>query len=453
MADIQRVDFLKALRTKDGLPQGSLYLFYGERFLCHEAADALQKYLLDKDHGTVHKVDGAIEDAGQTLSRLLSFSLLPGKQLYRVADSRIFQSKTVLEKIWKKAFRAFQNGRTDAARQALIDMGRLGGMSAKSTREPEAFSSISKTHWKKSFGFDKPTDSITWADSMVIGGPEKEGGAPTDLVESYVHAFDKGLPPNNILILTAETVDKRQRFFTYCKKNATTINCTIATGSNKAAIGEQMAVVQEQLKNTLDSFGKTIRPDAQKLFIERVGCHPVAIVHEAEKLALYRDDSVITKEDVLLLTCQTREDALFELTEALSERKASQSLALLGRILQSGVHGLAILATLRNFIRKLLLIRAAQLKHHQPWGRMSAQQFQNSYLPGLKENEEWTELIKGHPFAVYKNFMRAAEYSPTSLKKQLHFVHEAEFRLKSLFLPQQLILEELLIAILRTKKM
>lgn len=453
MADIQRVDFLKTLQTEDTLQHGSLYLFYGERFLCHEAADTLQQYLLNNDPGTVHKVDGALEDAGQTLSRLLSFSLLPGKQLYRVADSRIFQSKTVLEKIWKKAFRSYQNGRTDSARQALIDMARLGGMSAKSTREPEAFSCISKTHWKKSFGFEKPSDSVAWADNMVVGGAEKEGGAPTDLVESYVHAFDKGIPPNNILILTAETVDKRQRFFTYCKKNATTINCTVATGSNKAAIGEQMAVVQEQLQKTLQNFGKTIQADAQKLFIERVGCHPVAIVHEAEKLALYRDESVITKEDVLLLTCQTREDALFELTEALSERKATHSLALLGRILQSGVHGLAILATLRNFIRKLILIRAVQLKHHQPWGRMSAQQFQGSYLPSLKENEGWAELVKGHPFAVYKNFMRATEYSPTSLKKQLTFIHEAEFRLKSLFLPQQLILEELVIAILRTKKM
>lgn len=453
MADIKRTEFQQQLQAPEPFAGCALFIFYGERYLCHETANLLQETLLKNSPGTVHQIDGSIEDAGQTLSRLMSYSLLPGRQIYRVAESRIFQSKTVIEKIWKKAVRSQQNGRQDASRKALLDMARLGGLSVKALKDPNVFSEINKSQWKKSFGFEKPTDDLKWADNLVTSSPDTDA-SPTDLVESYIVAFDKGLPPGNILILTAETVDKRQRFFTYCKKSATTIDCTVASGNTSAAQKEQMEVVQEQLRNTLRQFNKTMTADAVKMFIDRVGCHPVAIVTEAEKLALHAgDQQQIKAEDIEQLIVQTREDALFELTEALSNKQAARTLNMLKRIQDNGVHPLAILATLRNFIRRLLQIRAIQLDSSVPWQKnISAQQFQNSYLPQLKENEEWNEFTKGHPFALYMNFVRAAEYSPTSLKQQLILTLQSEYRLKSSFLPQQLILEELFIAILRCKK-
>ncbi|MGL1932261.1 MAG: hypothetical protein OCC45_10925 [Desulfotalea sp.] len=451
MADIKRIDFIKAIPSILKEKPDQLYLFYGERYLCQEAADALQEQLL-QEPGIVNKIDGSLEDAGQTLSRLLSFSLLPGKQIYRVSDSRIFQSKNVTEKVWKKAVKTWSNGKTDAARRHLIDVAKLGGLSGAELQDPQVFSAISKTHWKKSFAFDKPLEDLAWADNLVSGGPEDSRPAPTDLVDSYISSLEKGLPSTNILILTAETVDKRQRFFTFCKKQATTIDCTVAVGSATAAKKDQEAVVQEQIKKTLAQFGKTMQSDALKAFIDRVGCHPVAVVNEVEKLALYTAEKSITKHDVELLTCQTREDALFELTEALSEKKATATIAILQRILANSTHSLAIIATLRNFIRKLLLTRGIQLSHSPQWHNMSAQQFQNNYLASLKDVAEFKEIIKGHPFAVYKNFERAGQYSVKSLKHQLELIHEAEFRIKSIFLPDSLVMEELLISLLRTKK-
>lgn len=451
MADIKRIDFLKQLPTILKDKPGALYLFYGERFLCQEAAEALQKTLL-QESATVHKIDGSLEDASQTLARLQSYSLLPGRQIYRVSESRIFQSKTVVEKIWKKALASWNKGRADGARRLLIDMAKLGGLSSKDLQDPQVFSDISKTHWKKCFSFEKPTDDLAWADNLVSGGPEDTSTAPTDLIDSYINSFESGIPANNILILTAETVDKRQRFFTFCKKQATTVDCTVATGSNAAAQKDQQAVVQEQIKKTLSQFKKSMQGDALKLFIDRVGCHPVAVVNEAEKLALYTENDVISTQDVELLTCQTKEDALFELTEALSEKKAARTILTLQRILVQNTHSLAVIATLRNFFRKLLIMRGIQLSHSPTWHNMSAQQFQNNYLPSLKEVAEYKEIVKGHPFAVYKSFERAVQYSVHSLKIQLGLIHEAEFRLKSMFLPDSLIMEELLIALLRTKK-
>lgn len=453
MADIKRTDFQQQLQTTEPFPGCTLFIFYGERYLCHETANLLQDTLLKNSPGIAHHIDGSIEDAGQTLSRLMSFSLLPGKQIYRVAESRIFQSKTVIEKIWKKAVRSHQNGRPDASRKALLDMARLGGLSARALKDLKVLSDINKGQWKKTFGFEKPIEDIQWADALIFSSQNTDS-SPTDLVESYIVSFDKGLPPGNILILTAETVDKRQRFFTYCKKAGTTIDCTVASGNTSAALKEQMDVVQEQLRNTLRHFDKTMTTDVVKMFIDRVGCHPIAIVNEAEKLAIHAgDQQAIKAEDIEQLIGQTREDALFELTEALSNKQAARTLNMLKRIQDNGVHPLAILATLRNFIRKLLQIRVIQSDNSVPWQKnISAQQFQNTYLPKLKENEAWNEFTKGHPFALYKNFLRAAEYSPTSLKQQLSLTLQSEYRLKSSFLPQQLILEELFIAILRCKK-
>ena len=454
MADLKRTDFQQQLKGTAPFVDCNLFIFYGERFLCYEAANQLEAKILTTQQGTVHKVDGSTEDAGQTLSRLMSYSLLPGLQIYRVAESRIFQSKTVIEKIWKKAIRGYKNGRTEASTKALHDMAGLGGIRGKALKESAVFSSIAKTQWKKAFGFEKPAENLSWADNLVCSEVPTDS-SPSDLIDAYITSFDKGLPAGNILILTAETVDKRQRFFTYCKKFGTTIDCMVASGSNKAAQQEQQNVVQEQLRQTLQQSGKTMTTDAAKIFIDRVGCHPIAVVNEAEKLALHAgEEKAIKASDVEQLIGQTREDALFELTEALSNKQAAKTLNMLKRIHDNGIHPLAIIATLRNFIRKLLQIRAVQAQHRIPWQHnMNSKQFQDSYLPSLKENEQWLEFTKGHPFALYKNFMRAAEYSPTSLSKQLSLILNSEFRLKSSFLPQQLILEELFIAILRCKKL
>lgn len=451
MADIKRTELIQQIKAGSP-PKSSLFIFYGERYLCQETADQLEQYLLKDTAGTVNTIDGLSEDAGQTLARLMSFSLLPGLQIYRVSESRIFQSKTVIEKIWKKAQRAQLNGRVDGARQALFDMARLGNV-AITEGAPDNFSSITKTSWKKSFGFDKPDENISWADELLTAAPN-DVATSTDIVESYINAFDKGVPQNNILILTAEAVDKRQRFFTYCKKNAVTVDCSIASGLSSAAKKDQQAVVQELLRNTLNAHGKTMSTSTAQLFLDRIGCHPAAVKNEAEKLALHAgDNKTIEAQAVQQLVGQTREDALFELTEALSKKQAARTMTMLGRIQEGGVHPLAILATLRNFIRKLLQIRAIQMSHTVPWQQnMSAKQFQDSYLPGLKERSEWKEFTKGHPFALYNNFLRAGQYSPANLKKQLALTLKSEYRIKSSFLPDQLILEELFISLLRMKK-
>jgi DNA polymerase-3 subunit delta len=318
---------------------------------------------------------------------------------------------------------------------------------------PSPLSEIAPQEWKKIFAFDKPGENLAWADKLLSECQETTKGnkANLNLIDRYIEAFDKGLPGGNILLLTAETVDKRQRLFTYIKKSGIVVDCSVASGANAAAQNEQKTVLKEVLQKTLEEFGKKIDPRAVEVFFERVGFHPVAVVTETEKLAHFVGDRpVITCNDLEKMVARNREDALYELTDAFSKREVGRTLTILSRLLEQGFHSLAILATMRNHLKKQLVYRSLQMRSSPAWRRgMNAKEFQNNYLPDLKAQGEWSEMLQGHPYALFMSFTKASEYSCSGLKRWLTMLLEAEFRLKGSPLPQQLVLEELFLSMLK----
>jgi DNA polymerase-3 subunit delta len=246
-------------------------------------------------------------------------------------------------------------------------------------------------------------------------------------------------------------VDKRQRLFAYIKKKGTVVDCSVASGANAAAQNEQKAVLKEMMRKTLDEFGKKIDPRAVDIFFERVGFHPVAVVTETEKLVHYVGDRpVISCDDLEQMVARNREDVLYELIDAFSKRQAGRTLIILSRLLEQEFHSLAILATMRNFLKRQLIYRSLQLRPSPVWRNgMNAREFQNHYLPDLKVQGEWSELLQGHPYALFMSFSKASEYSCSGLKRWLAMLLDAEFRLKGSPLPPQLVLEELFLAMLK----
>ncbi|MFT5701592.1 MAG: DNA polymerase-3 subunit delta [Desulforhopalus sp.] len=448
MTLIKRAEFETALQDNGPLPQSQVYLFFGERYLCHTAADKLQERFLNDSPGALHNVDGDQEDPNQTLARLMSYSLLPGRQIYRVGDSRIFHSKTVISKIWDKAAQSHQNGRYDPAKKYLHAMIQAVGLKIDG---PEPLSQIPGPEWKKVFAFDKPGEDLSWADSALFQSRDEVKTTGASTVDQYIAALGKGFPAGNILILTAETVDKRQRLFTHLKKNDTIVDCSVAEGASTAAQGEQKQVLKEMMLHTVETFNKKIDPRAVDAFFERVGFHPVAVATETEKLVHYVGDRpTITLEDLATMVGRSREDALYELTDAFSKRQLGKSLVLLSRLQEQGVHGLAILSTMRNFLRKLLIFRSLQMASSPIWHRgMNAKEFQTNYLPALKAAGEWDDVLGGHPYALFMSFTKAAEYSCPMLKKWLSMLLAAEFKLKGSPLPPKLVLEELFISMIK----
>lgn len=453
MALIKRKDLSTLLADNKTLAETCIYMFFGERYLCQEAADMLQEALTQDVGGAVHPIDGEQEDSGQTLAKLMSFSLLPGRQIYRVSDSRIFLSKTVAATIWEKSQQNNESGKSAAAMRHLVSFAKLGSVDIESQTP---FSEITATQWEKIFGCTKPDGDLRWADALLtqaVGTGRMSSGGSAQIIDRYIDNFTSGIPHQNCLILTAETVDKRQRLFTFIKKNGVIIDCSVAAGAGSQAQQEQKDVLREMMNRTLTEFGKKIEPRAVELFFERVGFHPVAVVTETEKLALYVGDSPqITFRDLEEMVGRSREDALFELTDAFSKNQVARTLTILNRLQDNGTHALAILATMRNFIRKMLIFRSLQLQPSPPWQNgMNAKQFQSTYLPALKEKGEWSEMLGGHPYALFMSFSKAADFSCNLLQKWLKLLLDAEYRLKGSPLPQHIVLEELFLTMLKRR--
>lgn len=427
-----------------------IYLCYGERFLCRQALQQIEQAFLETGTGSVHILDGAAEDGARLHSRLLSFSLLPGFQLFRVVDTPLFQSKKNGAQIWDKALLAHQDGNAQAARRHLLNLLQLGSVESVAER---AFSDISADQWRSRFGFAHPGLDLGWADNLVNGAAGLAASSD-DPLDKLVAAFERGFVKTNILLLSAEHADKRKKIFQTLKKHGEIVDCSVAEGASRAALGQQKEVLGEMVRKTLRALDKAIEPNALELLFERVGFHPVGAVMEAEKLALYVDGRPrITKEDVAAMVGRTREDAIFELTEALDNGNLAQAMIVLDHLFSDGVHSLAVIASLRNHQRRLLIIRAIQDLETPPWRqRMSSNEFQNVYLPALKEADVWPDLLKAHPYALYMGFSKAAQHPISALKKALDLLLEAEFKLKGGVVPARLVLEELLVSLTALKQ-
>ena len=445
MAVHKRSDLGKVL---DEIARGApaqTYLCCGERYLCRQAAASIEQAFSEQNGSTSHVIDGAAEDPARILSRLQSLSLLPGWQIYRISDSRLFLSRAVGPELWDKARAAHQDGKTESAARYLAQLLALAALTGE---QPGIFTALSDQQWQAAFGFSRPTDDPAWADE-IIGRhrpPAPAGGG--DAGERLISAIENGFPGRNVLLLLAETVDKRKRLYNAIKKHGQIIDCSIAEGASRAAQDQQKSVVRELATATLKEFGKTIEPQVLEQLFERVGCHPVAVVREMEKLALFADERrQITGADLDLLVGRTREEAVFELSEAVAARNTSQALITLHHLLRDGIHALAIIATLRNFLRRLLIFRSLQLLPQPAWNRsMSSSQFQSSYLPALKDTGRWPEQLTGHPYALFMSFSKAADWPLPTLKHCLTRLLEAEFRIKGAPLPTHIILEEMLVS-------
>ena len=426
----------------------SAYLFIGDRFLCMQAAKKVSAALL-ADGGTEHVLDGDEEDAASLAARLRSLSLFPGRQIYRVNDTRLFHSKKVAKGLWTKVLAAREAGDDRQLCKRLAAFLAAAGLDPKKEEDDPA--GFSPAEWKKTFGFDHPGVDLAWLTSLLHDLPQGSASTGGDQADILLQALRDGIPANNILFLLAEEVDKRKKLYKYLKKEQVIVDLGVEQGASAKAQKAQKSVLAELINQTLAEMGKTMAPGVMEQLLERVGFYPVAVVMETEKLCLSlgRERRRIEQADLEALVGRTRQDALFELTGALGKRQLAQALVLLDRLLDNGVHPLAIVATLRNFARNLLLFRALQEQPEYGYSAtMPAQVFQQECLPRLKQNERWQNELKAHPYALYMQFKTAALFPLRQLQTWPGLILSAELRLKGSPVAPETILHHLLHAML-----
>ncbi len=456
MSLIKRNELAGLLKDIEAGTVAPVYLITGERFLCRQAAEQLVNTLLpaDQRQTKLQNIDGDREDVGRTVNLLRTYSLFGGRQVVRVWDSRLFFSKQLSKALWQKAVKMREEQKPERARRYLVQMLNAAGLAVD--EENADLASLTGRRWKVLFGFAKPSDDLKWVRQVFEAAPEgaeahKDPGAASDNSELVMNTLQEGIPVDNTLVLVAEAVDKRKKLYRYIQQNGIIVDLAVEGGASRKAVQEQEGVLKEIIQNSVASLGKRIDQRAVQSLLARVGFHPVAAAMEAEKLALYAGDKpVITAADVDAIVGRTREDALYEFTEAVGQAQLDRALGILGRLLESGIHSLAVLATLRNFFKKMLLIRSFQESDTPAYSNgMTFPVFQKSYLPALKERYgEWVSLWKGHPYALYMSFSQAEKHSISFLKKGMRLLLEAEYRLKSSSASDRLVMENLLFQLL-----
>jgi len=431
-----------------------VYLLWGERYLCQRAAERLLDILLpDKQRRATNlaTIDGEREDPAATLAALRSFSLFPGRKVFLVRDAKILQARTAAADVWQQAVASWDTGEPERAWRMLTQMTAPAGLA------PGDLPALTPSAWKKALGFEKPADTA-WLEKACrqMRGPAATPARPAGIADQYLAAFEEGaIPADHILVLLCDSVDKRRKLYKYIEKRGTAIDLSVAGGSNKAARGAQEKVLRGLMRQTLREFGKTMEPRAAAMLLERVGFHPVAVVRETEKLALFADgrDS-ITAADVETLIGRTREDALFEFTEAVADRRLEDSLVIAARLHAAGVHPLALVAGIRNILRRLLAARAVIAAAEPAFvPEMTFAAFQKGYLPEARERmPRLLSLLPPHPFALYMTLAKARNFTTDELSSAMGALLRAELAMKSTGLSGRVLLENFLLATVPRQK-
>ena len=281
-------------------------------------------------------------------------------------------------------------------------------------------------------------------DSRLVG---ERNDTLAAIEERYCEAFaENRIPAGHLLILTAENTDRRKRFIKLAEKRGLFLDLRVAAGRSRAAEKAQGAVLSACIDRVLAQYGKKMQASTRRKLIERTGFHPDAVTLETEKLALYADDEpVITERHLDAVGCRTREDEIYELSEEVSAGRTDTALPLLRRLVESGVHPLALIASLRNHFRRLLVVRAVQ--EAGPAGyhpRISFDAFKNQYLPAVKDahGKRLADVkLPDHPYAAFMLFQKAAAFDPPTLRNALDLLLATEHRIKSSPLPLVLLME------------
>jgi len=435
-----------------------VYLLFGERYLCQEIANDLICRLLPDEtrrQSSLKAIDGDQEEVGATVNMLKTYSLFGARQIIRVMDSQILYSKVVAGALWDKARKGWEGKEPKKALRFLTQMLALADL-VPADWEKEELAACAPGRWQELFGFAKPED-LAWV-REVCAASEGEGAvvaAKADGAELLMAALETGIPPGNTLILVAEAADKRKKLFKYLEKNCVVVDLSVDTGSSSAARKDQDVLLKDIVQQSLARFGKRLEARALPVLLERVGFHPVAVAMEVEKLALSVGEAeTITMDDLNAMVGRTREEALYELNEAFGNHDLAASLTISQRLRENGVHPLIVVAGLRNFLRRLLLVRAIIEQPVPAYSEgISYAAFQKGLLPQLQAALGPKEkALAGHPFAVYKSFQQAERFTLAALQQARVDLLEAEYRLKGSGLPEYLILENFLFSVLQAQE-
>ena len=250
---------------------------------------------------------------------------------------------------------------------------------------------------------------------LVRGVGEKRAENFTD--EFLVEYLEAPLA-STCLVLEAASVDKRQRWVKRVVKIGRVIDCT---GPSRPAD------VRRWIEARLAQRGARAGSGVAAALFDLVGADLDRLSLEVEKLCLYAGErGEIDAETVSELVGQVRPRALYELTDAIGERRLTNALRIVAELSEQGEAPLALVGALANHFRRLM--RAREIRPLEPG--------------------EVQKRLGLHPFAAQKIVDQARRFDLRRLRSCLDAVRSTDVALKGgVPIAPRLAIERLVLAV------
>jgi DNA polymerase III subunit delta len=180
-----------------------------------------------------------------------------------------------------------------------------------------------------------------------VASVEKLGEKSREEIVSALEGYFESPADFTVLLLEADSLDRRQRFSKLLQEKAIVVELTIGNES-AASLAEQMA----------KDLGAEIDRETAALLADILNREPARMRIEIEKLATYVGKAGrIAIEDVEALVVTARRNTVWQFTEMLANRRRDAALEFLNNLLREGEEPIAIVGALAWMYRKLIEAR------------------------------------------------------------------------------------------------
>ena len=427
------------------------YLLYGEEeYIINETLQKILDLIMpqaDRDFGLFF-LDGENADIDNITDLILTPSLLGGRKVVVVQNTTVFHSRENLADLIQKIRDNIDEHPAKAAKYFLAFL-KIAGFSLEDLQD-DGWKKITGDEWRRVVEGDSGEDREKWLPRIIdicisLG---HFAGSGADKADKLGEVFANGLPAGNCIILTADIVDKRKKVF----KIFSDAGVVIYFGQIKGETAKK-ELLKRQAQKLLESYGKNLTPAAWIALGKKTGWELRRSITELEKLVFFVGErSSVEEKDVEEVVGKTREDSIFDLTTALSEKNQLAALAALRALLDQGIHHLMILTMIVREIRLLLqariLVDSAKLPKFN--NNMEYGWFQKNIHPALSGLADTMALpkdflINKHPFVIFNALRNCGRFSYPVLVNFLDELLELDRAFKSSATDPQLLLESFLI--------
>lgn len=171
-----------------------------------------------------------------------------------------------------------------------------------------------------------------------------------------ITALVKALPDTTCMIFVEEEVDKRSKLFKAVSANGYAALCEM----------QDEAMLKKWVMGLLKKENKQITSDALNLLLDKTGTNMENIRREVEKLVCYKYyEEGITAADVEELCIVQIQNQIFDMVEAVAQKKQKQALNLYYNLLALKEAPMKILALIARQFNMLLQVKEMKSKGYQ----------------------------------------------------------------------------------------